>query len=374
MLIKNTVSSYLYIMSLCLLSSATIAQTVIYPSNLYPDVSWEIQPPAAKTNESMYQYRRDEALQAKKTTHPQQWAAPNLNQPRYRPLNAREAMKSVHSYQYRSEIPNGVLEQANDFSEFKQGLLEENAHNMPQASSDYQNNSNQFTSNPSHYQPQQGSEFKQGLSAHEDNVNDMRPASSHYQDGFSQFTSNSSHYRSQQGSEFKQGLADYQPKPLPHYDYSNVQHHSTGYPTQTYTQSTYPQANRYPTMDNYYAEQQPSHNPWNPQPQQTNPWQTSQSAYQNMMQTLPELPDINLGLPTLPDGQFYFQQNSPYNTHDNYTKQSRELPFSPEQVFIVPSNWIKPPTSSQSNKKAGNNAQFTVYPVEQIPLTKQEIW
>jgi hypothetical protein len=318
-------------------AQAITTQTVVYPSNLYPGVSWKIQS-SAETNKPKYQYRQDAVLPPKKTNAHQQWSEPHLNQPRYRPLDMMETTKPVHGYQYRSEIPDAILEK------------------------------------PYHFH-----EFKQGLSSYEDDINRIDPTSPNYQNNTNQLNSNLSHYRSQQYSEFKQGLPDYQPNPLPNPNYySNLLEYSKPYSAQTYNnQSNYPQTSHYPTTGNHYAAQ--PYNPWslNPQPQistnQNNPWQTSPYTSQNMPQMMPALPDTNVGLSTFPfDGQFYFQQDSPYNTY-NDSKQPRELPFSPERVFIVPSSWIKPPTSHPSNTESGNRTQFTVYPImEQI--NEQEVW
>ncbi|MEK7989666.1 MAG: hypothetical protein VSS52_001560 [Thiotrichaceae bacterium] len=323
-------------------AQAITTQTVIYPSNLYPGISWKIQPPA-EINGSKYQYRQDTLLQSKELNAHQQWVGLQLNQPRYRPLDMMETTKPVYDYQYRSEIPVATLEQPHHFNEFKQGL------------SGYEDDTNHNLTQP---------------------LTHLDSTSLDYQNNPSQSNSN---YRSQQYTEFKQGLPNYQPKPLPHTDYySNLQGYSKPYPAQTYnSQSSYPQTSRYSTTDNNYTAQ--SYNPWSLQPQtptnsnSQNPWQTSQHIYQNIPQVIPALPDTNLGLSTFPfDGQFHFQQDSPYNTHNN-SKQPRELPFSPERVFIVPSSWIKPPTSYQSNTESGNRAQLTVYPIiEQI--NEQEVW
>lgn len=318
-------------MSLFVLSVTATAQTTLYPSHLYPGVSWEMQPVAPQSDALKYQFRQDETIKPKEK--PQQWAVPDVNQPRYRPLNTKEVEKPIHDYQYRSEIPDAVLDQAYNTSEFKQGLSD-------------------------------------------DTIGQQKFAPFDYQSGFTNENPNPTYYRLEQTSEFKQGLPDYQPKPLP--EYTNTYGHSAAYPTQSYTQPVYPQANYHPSysMDNYYMAQ--PYNPWNPQQQftqpqqqQANPWQASQYMYQNMMQAMPNLPDVNTDLPTLPlDSQFYFQQNSPFQNYHSQQQQSRELPFSPEQVFIVPSHWIQPPNQENTN----NTAQFTVYPIEQTPADLPEMW
>lgn len=279
-MLKLLFPHYLYIISLYLLSATAWAtsQTVIYPSNLYPGISWEIQAPIEQ--QTAFQYRGD--------SKPQQWAKPKFNQPRYRPLDATQAARSIHSYKYRSEIPNEVLQQYYNSSEFKPGILPNN--------------------------------------------NDYRP---------------------NRQSEFKPGLPDYQPKPLPTFDYSDYSN-SQKY---SYQQQVYPQTQHYSTP--HYTTK--PYNPWSPQ--QVNPWQTSQYMYQNMMQNAPA---GNWAIPELPfESQFFYQQRD--NTREHYNQ--RELPFSPEQVFIVPSNWIQAPTYSATSR---DDTQFTVYPIEeQLP---KEIW
>jgi hypothetical protein len=303
-MLKLLFPHYLYSISLYLLSATAWAtsQTVIYPSNLYPGISWEIQAPVEQ--QTAFQYRGD--------SKPQQWAKPKFNQPRYRPLDAKQAARPIHSYKYRSEIPSEVLQQYYNSGEFKPGILPNNI-------------------------------------------------------------GQSNNYRPNGQSEFKPGLPDYQPKPLPTSDYAY-----SDYPSlqkYSYQQQAYPQTQHYSTP--HYTTQ--AYNPWNPQqdnpwnpqqvnpwnPQQVNPWQTSQYMYQNMMQNTPA---GNWAIPELPfESQFFYQQRD--NTRQHYNQ--RELPFSPEQVFIVPSNWIQAPTSSYS-ATSRDDTQFTVYPIEeQLP---KEIW
>ena len=315
--------------SICLFSAMqhTMAQTVLFPSNLYPGISWEIQP----NTEVQLIYRQDAALQPKANLF-QQKVQPSYK-PRYRPLDSKQATHSIHKrYQYRSDIPDDVLTNA-PISEYKQGL------------DNYQNN---------------------------------RPT---YEIDYpSTPTTHGLRYRSeQQEDEYKQGLPDYQPQPLPSYSATSYTTPNMP-PIPTYSQSMYPQQRDYAVVQNPYIAQ--PYNPWSPQQQPAysqsdNPWQVSQSMYQNMLQSMPAVPQNNWTMPELPfDGQFYFQQNTPY-AHDN-PQQQRELPFSPEQVFIVPSHWIQAPTASQQQpyNPPEKNTQFTVYPAEIQPesFDLQEVW
>ncbi len=302
MLINQSIFPYLCSISLCLLTPITQAasRSVVYPSNLYPGISWKVE--SVVETMPTYQFRQDIDLTSK-----QSQPKAKLNQPRYRPLDA--AAKPIHSYQYRSEIPKSVLEQKYyDDGTFKAGLM------------------------------------------------DTKPELSKHNESY------------QVESEFKQGLPDYQPKPLLSYNYP----YYSGYYPEIYDQTSY--TKRSPSENNYELynpwnqqqqanpwNQQPQVNPWNQQqqanpwtPQQRiNPWQKSEYIYQNLSQSMPALLDSDVG--ALPfDAQFHFQQDY------SYSSSEKDLPLTSDEVFIVPSHWIQPPTDQQSNTE--NNTKFTVYP------------
>jgi hypothetical protein len=110
--------------------------TVIYPSNLYPGLFWEVEQAKSTINQQVFSDYK---------------SVPDA--PRYRPLQSEEKTPTIsHNYQYRSEIPAELLNNpTQSINDFKPGLEDirpaplksfmdrPNISNMPNNSINYPN-------------------------------------------------------------------------------------------------------------------------------------------------------------------------------------------------------------------------------------------
>lgn len=137
----NYINNYIKLLSLqlvgififCFSWVQAETHTVIYPSNLYPGLFWEVE--QVKPTEITQQVFSDY-----KTA---------TNAPRYRPLDSEERTLSIsHNYRYRSEIPEELLANPDQrISEFKPGL-EDIRPTPPRSFMDAPNNPNNLTNYP----------------------------------------------------------------------------------------------------------------------------------------------------------------------------------------------------------------------------------